>query len=107
MMQFILAGCFILLDIITGTLTALKTRTWSSTKMREGGFHKMAIILFIALAVLCDYAQAYIDLGFNIPLTKCVIVYVCIMEIGSCAETIGKMCPMLKTKLASLFKGGE
>jgi toxin secretion/phage lysis holin len=107
MMQYVLALSFIVVDILTGTLAAIKTRTWTSTKMREGGFHKMAIILFIALAVLCDYAQNYIDLGFKIPLTKYVIVYVCVMEIGSSGENIGKMYPMLKTKITTLFKGGE
>jgi toxin secretion/phage lysis holin len=106
-MQYIIVLCFILLDIITGTLAAIKNKNWNSTTMRVGGFHKMAIILFIALAVLCDYAQSYIALGFSIPLTKGVIIYVCLMEIGSSAENIGKMYPELNKKLKGVFKGSE
>lgn len=106
-MKFLLTMCFIIVDILTGTLSALKSHTWSSTKMREGGFHKMAIILFIGLAVLCDFAQQYINIGLNIPITEGVLIYVCVMEIGSSAENIGKMYPLLKDKLRSLFKVGD
>lgn len=106
-MQFLIVLCFILLDIITGIISAIRNKKWSSTKMREGGFHKMAIIFFIVLAVLCDYGQHFINIGFNLPITKGVLVYVCLMEIGSIAENIGNTYPYLKKKLTTTFKGGE
>jgi toxin secretion/phage lysis holin len=103
-MKFLIVLCFIVLDIITGTLTAIKLKTWNSTKMREGGFHKIAIVLFIVLAVLCDFGQQYLDLGFKIPITTLVILYVCFMELGSVIENLGKIYPALKVKLNDVFR---
>jgi hypothetical protein len=75
--------------------------------MREGGFHKISIILFIALACLCDYGQRYLNLGFEIPITYGVLVYVCLMEIGSSIENITKINPQFKGKIKQFFKVGD
>jgi ABC-type uncharacterized transport system permease subunit len=71
--------------------------------MREGLFHKMAIIIFIALAILCDYGQHYLNLGFKISLTTGALVYICFMEIGSTGENIIKINPELTKKVKELF----
>jgi phage-related holin len=102
-MKYAITGGFILLDILSGTASALKSKTWTSTKMREGLFHKSAIIFIIALAILCDYSQGYLNLGFHIPLVTAVLVYVCTMEIGSVLENITKIYPALSQKIKSLF----
>lgn len=92
----IVAG-LMLIDILTGNLSALMTKTWNSTKMREGLFHKMAIIILIATAFLCDYGQKFMDLGFTIPITNVVLVYVAVMELGSIFENLKKINPALGT----------
>lgn len=102
-MQYAITAGFIALDIISGTLYAIKSKKWTSTRMREGFFHKMSIILFIALAILCDYGQQYLDLGFKIPITTGVLVYVCSMEFGSIGENIIKINPKLTEKVKSYF----
>ena len=86
---------FILLDILSGVLSAIKTGQWDSTKMREGLFHKVGIILTVICAYLCDYGQNYINLGYEVPITETVLIYICFMELGSVAENILKINPEL------------
>lgn len=102
-MQYAIVGGFIVMDILSGVLYAVKSKTWTSTKMREGLFHKMAIILFIVLAILCDFGQAYLDLGFKIPITTGVLIYVCGMELGSTGENLIKINPKLTEKIKTFF----
>lgn len=103
-MKYAIVACFIVLDVVTGLAYAIKSKTWTSTRMREGFFHKMGIVLLVALAILCDYGQHYLNIGFKIPITNSVLIYISIMEIGSNAENIGKINPDLKSKTLSLFK---
>ena len=95
-MKFALVAGFIAFDVITGLLYAVKRKKWKSSIMREGLFHKMALIIFIALAVFCDYGQQFLDLGFKLPITNAVLVYISIMEIGSCKENLDKLNPEIK-----------
>jgi phage-related holin len=102
-MNYVIVGCFIVLDILTGTIYALKSKTWTSTKMREGGYHKIAIVISIALATLIDFGEPYLNLGFNIPVAKFALGYVGIMELGSTAENLVKINPQLKELLTKIF----
>lgn len=103
-MKFAVTAGFIVIDIITGLLNAIKNKTWSSTVMREGLFHKMGFILFIALALLCDYGQQFIDIGFTIPITESVLIYVIVTELGSCIENLAGINPeLIPEKLRSIF----
>jgi ABC-type uncharacterized transport system permease subunit len=106
-MKYGITALLIALDIISGTIYAIKSKTWTSTKMREGLFHKMAIILFIALAILCDYGQHYLNIGFQIPITNGALTYICFMEIGSTGENIVKINPELKIKVKEFFVKGK
>jgi len=94
-MEYVLTALFILIDILSGLLKSLKMKTWSSTTMREGLFHKMGFVIIIALAVLCDYGQRYLGIGFVIPITKAVCVYVIVTEIGSVVENVSAINPTL------------
>ena len=97
---------FILVDMITGIIKAIKNHDFKSSVMREGLFHKTAFIIVIALAFLCDYAQKYIDLGFNIPLTKAVCIYIIICEIGSVLENLKDINhELMSDKINKYFKG--
>lgn len=103
-MQFAIVAGFIVIDIVTGVLNAIKNKRWSSTIMREGLFHKMGFILFIALACLCDYGQNFIDIGFTIPITEGVLIYVIFTEIGSCIENLAGINPeLIPNKLRGIF----
>jgi toxin secretion/phage lysis holin len=99
----VITFCFIALDIVTGILQALKNKTFSSSVLREGGFHKMSFIVFILLAILCDYGQKYIDLGFEIPLIKGVCAYIIFTEITSIIENACHLNPKIVPKKIQAF----
>lgn len=111
-MTVAVVGGFITMDCITGIVKAVKNKSFSSTTMREGLFHKLGSILAIVLGLLADYAQSIIDLGFTLPITIPLCVYIVTMEIGSIIENISAINPsILPNRLMQFFskinKGGE
>ena len=103
---YFITFAFIVLDFATGLTKAFATKTFTSTKMREGLFHKVVLILCMILGFLVDYAQGYVDLGLSVPVAAAVCVYICLMEVISIIENICKINPdILPDKLAALFGG--
>lgn len=93
-----------LLDIVTGLISAFKQKEYTSTIMREGLYHKCGYILCIVLAITVDCAQAYIDLGVDLPMIETVCTYICLNELGSVIENLAKINPeLLPDKLKSYF----
>lgn len=86
---------FILLDMITGLIKAFKEKSYTSSVMREGIFHKCGSIILVIFALLVDYAQSFINLGVSIPLTIAICSYLILMEIGSIVENVGKINPQI------------
>ena len=103
---YAIAFAFIVLDFITGLIKAFATNSFTSTKMRKGLFHKVALLLCMILGLLVDHAKGYIDLGITVPVAAAVCVYICLMETASIIENICKINPeIVPDKLASLFGG--
>ena len=103
---YAIAFAFIALDFVTGLIKALATHSFTSTQMRQGLFHKVALLLCMILGFLVDHAQGYIDLGITVPVAAAVCVYICLMEITSIIENICKINPeIVPDKLAALFGG--
>lgn len=103
-MKIVIVMLFIVLDIITGVIKALKEKSFTSTIMREGLLHKGAEVITIVLGALVDYSQNYIDLGVKVPLLICVCTYIVLMEIGSIIENICKINPkILPDKIKKYF----
>ena len=103
---YAIAFAFIVLDFLTGLIKAFATNSFTSTKMRQGLFHKVALLLCMILGFLVDHAQDYIDLGITVPVAAAVCVYICLMETTSIIENICKINPeILPDKLVSLFGG--
>lgn len=95
----------IILDCLSGLAGAAKEGVLSSTKMREGLWHKAGYVLLIALAVVIEIASAHLDLGFEIPLTVSACIYIIANEILSVTENVTKLNPALKySRLLALFK---
>lgn len=92
----LLAFAFNLLDFITGFVNAWRMKKISSTKMREGLFHKLGFWLTYVLAILFNIANK--ELNFQIPLNLIyvVCVYVIITEIISIVENLKKINPDIK-----------
>jgi len=103
-MAFLITGCFIILDMITGLIKAFKNRSYTSTVMREGLFHKCGSIICIVFSVLVDYAQNYLDLGVSVPVSVPVCVYICLMEAGSIIENVAEINPeIVPEKISKYF----
>lgn len=103
---------FIVIDCITGVIKAFKNKTFTSSIMREGLFHKLGNILAVLLGVFSDYAQSIIDLGITPSIAIPICVYISTMEIGSIIENIAEINPnIVPSKLSQFFsklnKGGD
>ena len=113
MMIYIVTGGFIVLDMLTGLVKAFKEKSYTSTIMREGLFHKCGSVLAVVFGLLVDYAQTFVDLGVKIPVAFAFCTYIILMECGSIIENVGKINPEIIpakikpyfSKLAEMEKG--
>ena len=94
-MVYIIVGILIVLDIATGLIKAFKEKSYTSSIMREGLFHKCGSVALIVLGIVADYAQTLVDIGVKAPVSNAICVYIILMEIGSIIENIGKINPKL------------
>lgn len=98
-------GVMIVMDYATGLLKALKNHDVSSSKMREGLYHKGAYVIVMALAEIIEHAQHAIDLGFGVPLIVPAAVYITLTETASIIENLGEINPELcESKVLALFR---
>ncbi len=96
---------FILFDWVSGLGKAFATNSYDSTKMREGLWHKAAIISVMVLAYALETATGVMDLsvigwepGSTLPVSSVVGGYIVLMEAGSVMENILAMNPDLRGK---------
>lgn len=83
-----------LFDIVSGWIKAAISRSFSSTKMREGLWHKMLLMLIISLAVILQGFTAHIgDTGWSLPLIIPVCSYIAVMEVSSILENVKDAYP--------------
>ena len=97
-----LALAFMVIDVFTGVLKAVKNKELNSTKAREGIYKKASFILFIAFGYLADYAMDYVDMGFNLPAAATICTLVIVTEAISVLENLGQINPDL-VKLVAPF----
>ena len=100
MVLFIIVFVFILFDIVTGLIKAIYNEGLNSTYLRQGLFHKLSEILAVLGSYGLEYAITYIDLGIDIPVFKCVIGYICLMELISIVENLCEVNPQLNKLFA-------
>lgn len=97
-----LALAFMVIDVFTGVLKAVKKKELNSTKAREGIYKKASFILFIAFGYLADYAMDYVNMGFSFPAAATVCTLVIVTEAISVLENLGQINPDL-VKLVAPF----
>lgn len=97
-----LALAFMVIDVFTGVLKAVKNKELNSTKAREGIYKKASFILFIAFGYLADYAMDYVNIGFNLPAAATICTLVIVTEAISVLENLGQINPDL-VKLVAPF----
>ena len=106
LLSFVVVVALIVLDVITGFLKAVETRTMSSSKLRMGLYHKGAFIGVIVLAVIVEWGGGFLRLGFQPPVVAPVCVYVALTEIVSVFENLCEINPELRgSKIAVIFGG--
>lgn len=97
-----LALSFMVIDVFTGVLKAVKNKELNSTKAREGIYKKASFILFIAFGYLADYAMGYVNMGFNLPAAATICTLIIVTEAISVLENLGQINPDL-VKLVAPF----
>lgn len=97
-----LALAFMMIDVFTGVLKAVKNKELNSTKAREGIYKKASFILFIAFGYLVDYAMVYVNMGFNLPAGATICTLIIVTEAISVLENLGQINPDL-VKLVAPF----
>ena len=97
-----LALAFMVIDVFTGVLKAIKNKELNSTKAREGIYKKASFILFIAFGYLADYAMDYVNMGFNLPAAVTICTLIIVTEAISVLENLGQINPDL-VKLVAPF----
>lgn len=97
-----LSVVFMMVDVFTGILKAVKNKELSSTRAREGIYKKASFILFIAFGYLADYAMDYVNLGFNFPAAATICTLIILTEAISVLENLGQINPDL-VKLVAPF----
>lgn len=91
-----LSCVFMLLDIVSGFMGALKNRCVNSSKMRDGIFNKAALLIVVFVAWLVEFTVRHVPgLGFDMPLLIPVCVIVILMEVASVMENVAKISPTL------------
>lgn len=95
-----LALAFMMIDVFTGVLKAVKNKELNSTKAREGIYKKASFILFIAFGYLADYAMSYVNMGFNFPAAVSICTLVIVTEAISVLENLGQINPDLVKLIA-------
>lgn len=94
-MVYAIVGIFIALDFLTGLVKAFKDKSFNSTIMREGLYHKCGSVLWVVFGVLVDYSQQFMDLGVSVPVASAICVYIVLMECGSIVENLSVINPEL------------
>lgn len=102
--EWIFVILFVVLDVGLGTFKAWSTGTISSSIARQGVMHKMGYFGAMALCTLIDFAQEFLNLGFQTPTLTICAVMICLTEAFSVCEHIQEMNPDIDF---SFLKRGE
>ena len=94
---------FIIGDLLTGLLAALKNKQFKSSVMREGLFNKAGEIAALGLSIMCDKFAPVVNIEFPVDLVVVVASYLSLMEIGSILENIRKLSPAAADILGKFF----
>lgn len=100
---------FMLLDIVTGYAKGVAQKSVSSSVMRQGLWHKFALIILLVVAYLVSYlSTSTFSFPYEVPAFQLTALYVVVMEITSILENIAIINPEIKgSKFFSVFHHTE
>lgn len=100
----IVALIFNALDLVTGLVSAVKSKDIQSSKLRDGLFKKVGFIFCYFVAWLVDTQGHVIGFQLGVTILPIIILYVCTTELVSILENISKInSDILPEKLMELF----
>lgn len=100
----IVALIFNALDLVTGLVSAVKSKDIQSSKLRDGLFKKVGFIFCYFVAWLVDTQGHVIGFRLGVTILPIIILYVCTTELVSILENISKInSDILPEKLMELF----
>lgn len=100
----LIALIFNALDIVTGLISAGKTKSIQSSKLRDGLFKKIGFVFCYALAYLLDVYGGVIGFQIGVSLLPIIVLYVCGTEVVSIIENICIINPdLVPEKMKELF----
>ena len=103
-----ITAAFVVLDILSGVMKAAKMGELSSSKMREGLWHKSGYVLIVCLAILIEVGSQHVDIGFEMPLVIPACLYIIGSEVISIYENAKEINPDLNdSKLSQYFEKKE
>lgn len=105
MKLILVAFVFHMLDLASGLLSAFKTKTLCSSKMRDGMFKKIAFLFCYAIGLLLDNYGCAIGFNCSFAVTPLLVFYTTSTECVSILENVHKINPeILPDKIKSLLK---
>lgn len=97
-------------DILFGLINAIASKSFSSSKMREGIKHKATSFGLVLVGIVFDalVSSNIPIIGFDAPVLMLACAYLCVMELASLLETFKVMNPQLAgSKVLKLFEIGN
>lgn len=108
-MTFFIVTCiFILLDILSGLISAIVNRDFSSKTMRKGLGHKLAYIFVMCAVAVLQVAMfdPGFTLDFDFPLFNVVCGFIIFMELSSILENACMLNPAINDLIGRFFNHG-
>lgn len=97
----ILVFILIVLDVISGLVSAFMKKTIDSSVMRRGIWHKASYIVVILLASALEWAVSVggpaLGIGLNLPIVVPTCLYLGLTEISSIGENLSQIDPSLRS----------
>lgn len=103
----IVCGILIIMDIVCGTVAALRNRELCSSIAREGMYNKIGEAMFLFIGIITNEILAmppFDELGISPDIAYLVVAYIAWMELVSILENICKINPELPfAKILMMF----
>lgn len=103
----IVCGILIIMDIVCGTIAAMRNRELCSSIAREGMYNKIGEAMFLLIGIIANEILAmppFDGLGISPDIAYLVAAYIAWMEVVSILENICKINPELPfAKILMMF----
>ena len=103
----IVCGILIIMDIVCGTVAAIRNRELSSAIAREGMYNKIGEAMLLLMGIIANEVLSippFDTLGISPDIAYAVAAYIALMELVSILENICKIDPELPfAKILMIF----